>query len=62
MAGSMQQLWSLMESLQIVQHMGLYDVKTPGNVNAFSGFFTTITSMELIDTEMLFDDFWYWPS
>ena len=57
----MDKLWSILNSLQVVQLIRLFDVLTPGNINSFTNFFEKITSVQLIDTEEYFNDLVYTP-
>ena len=50
-AGPMDQIWSLMNNLQVVMFVRLFNVKSPGNVNSFTDFFDEITSVKLFDTQ-----------
>lgn len=45
----------------MVQLIRLFDVMTPGNLNAFTNFFEKVTSVQLIDTEEYFNDLVYTP-
>ena len=57
----MDKLWSIMNSLQVVQYIRLFQVKTPGNVNAFTDFFDTITTVEVYDMSEVYDELMYIP-
>ena len=39
LAGSMSTVWAMINGLQIVEILLLFDVHTPGNVTTFIGFF-----------------------
>ena len=41
--------------------MGLFKIKSPGNVNAFNEFFAELASFNVIDTATLTNDFFYFP-
>ena len=43
----------MINGLQVVNHMPLFKVKSPGNVNAFNEFFSGIAKFKLIDTKAL---------
>ena len=51
----------MIEGLQIVCHMGLFKMKSPGNVNAFNEFFAELASFNVIDTATVTNDFFYFP-
>ena len=36
MAGSLSQVWGMINGLQVVSHMPLFKIKSPGNVNSFN--------------------------
>lgn len=36
MAGSLSQVWGMINGLQVVAHMPLFKIKSPGNVNSFN--------------------------
>ena len=59
MAGSMSQLWGLIESLQIVSYIQLFDAKTPGNVQSFLRFFETMTAFEILPAEEMTESLLY---
>ena len=50
MAGSLTQVWAMIEGLQIVVHMPLFKIKSPGNVNAFIDFSAELANFNVIDT------------
>ena len=43
----------MINGLQIVNHMPLFDIKSPGNINAFNGFMSEISSFQIVDTQAL---------
>ena len=51
MAGSMSQIWGMIEGIQVASFVQLFEVKTPGNVQAFLEFFEQITSFEVLPSE-----------
>ena len=61
MSGSMSQIWGMVESLQVVSHLHLFDVKTPGNVQSFMVFFNEITDFEVLPAEEWTDSMLYAP-
>ena len=46
---SMAKVWDMLEGLQVVHHLPLFKVKSPGNVNAFNNFFSELGGFDLID-------------
>ena len=61
LASKMDKVWSILNSLQIVELIRLFDIMTPGNINAFTQFFEKITSVQLIDTQEYVNDLVYMP-
>ena len=61
LSGSLSQVWAMIEGLQVVCHMGLFKMKSPGNVNAFNEFFAELASFNVIDTDTVTNDFFYFP-
>ena len=61
MAGSLNQVWAVIEGLQVVCHMSLFKLKSPGNVNAFSEFFDEIATLDFFDTSDLTNEVFYIP-
>ena len=51
----------MIEGLQVAVHMPLFDVKTPGNVNSFNGFFIEMATFDVIDTTEASNSFGYVP-
>jgi len=45
----MEQIWSLINSQQVILLISLFDVKIPGNVATFVGSIQEMTSFELVD-------------
>ena len=60
-AGPLDQIWSLMNSLQVVMFVRLFNIKSPGNVNGFTDYFDEITSVKILDAEALLEDGFYVP-
>ena len=50
LGGPLERVWSLYESLQIVQLIRLFDTRTPGNVSSFTQFFEDITGAKFAET------------
>ena len=51
----------MIEGLQVVSFMPLFDIKTPGNVMAFFAFFTELANFNIIDTEDFTNGIGYYP-
>ena len=51
----------MVEPMQVVVHMPLFKVKTPGNVNAFNEYFGEIANFEVIDPNDLTEEISYVP-
>ena len=51
----------MIEGLQVVCHMGLFKMKSPGNVNAFNEFFAELARFNVVDTSPIMNDFLYFP-
>ena len=51
----------MINGLQVVIHLPLFHVKSPGNVNAFNEFFAEIANFNIIDTEIADEFFFYFP-
>ena len=60
-AGSMDELWSIMNSLQVLEQIRLQNVSLPGNVSAFTAFFDDLTNLEVFDMEDEFRSNIYLP-
>ena len=60
-SGAMEQVWSLLNSLQVVRNFCLLDTKTPGNVLNFINVFEGISNVELWDFEEVIRDYYYIP-
>ena len=61
MQGSLKQVWAMVEPMQVVVHMTLFDCKTPGNVNAFNGYFAEIANFDVVDPNDLTNEISYVP-
>ena len=51
----------MIEGLQVVVHMPLFKIKTPGNVNAFTAFFAELANFNVVDTSSVTDQMLYFP-
>ena len=51
----------MINGLQVVSHMSLFQIKSPGNVSAFNMFFSEIASIDLIVTEEFTAKLFYFP-
>ena len=61
LSGAMDQIWSVMNNLQITANIKLFKAKSPGNLNFFLEFFETVTQAKLMDTEELVTEYMYVP-
>ena len=61
LSGSLSKVWDMIEGLQVVSHMPLFNIKSPGNVNAFNIYFAEIATFNLIDTTGFTADIFYFP-
>ena len=61
LAGSLTQIWSILNSLQIVELVGLFHIKMPGNISAFTDFFEVITDIKIYDSEPTVNENFYLP-
>ena len=51
MSGSLSKVWGMINGLQVVVHMPLFKIKSPGNVNAFNEFFAELATFDVIDSK-----------
>ena len=51
----------MINGLQIVVHMPLFKIKSPGNVNAFNTFMAELGTFNVIDTEEFTASLGYMP-
>ena len=51
----------MIEGLQVVVHMQLFHLKTPGNMIAFFAFFSELTNFEIFDSEKFTNAMGYYP-
>ena len=61
LAGSLSKLWTLIEGLQVVTHLPLFAVKSPGNVNAFVKFLQEIGGFNFVDSDDFTSELLYFP-
>ena len=54
-------VWSILDSLQVITNTQLCDVRTPGNVNAFNTLLGDITSIEVFDFDTFILYYIYTP-
>ena len=59
--GSLGLIWAMIEGLQVVSHMALFKIKSPGNVSAFNQFFAELASFDYFDLRMVTMDLFYFP-
>ena len=57
----MSQIWGVIEGIQIVSYLQLFNAKIPANVQTFLGFFDEITSFEVLPAEEWTDEMLYAP-
>lgn len=46
----------MINGLQVVTHMPLFKIKSPGNVNSFTLFLAELSNFDLVDTKQLTTD------
>lgn len=51
----------MINGLQVVSHMPLFKIKSPGNVNTFNAFFAEIATFNVVETSSVSESFIYWP-
>ena len=61
MAGSLTQVWSIINALQIIGYLQLLKVKTPGNATSFNSFFVELSSFEIIPVQTTTQELFYFP-
>ena len=61
LAGSLNQVWGIVNGLQVVAHLPLFKVKSPGNVNTFNELFLEISNFDIVDTSTVNTKLIYWP-
>lgn len=61
LAGSLKLVWGLIELLQIVVKLRLFNNKTPGNVVAFLNYFEEFAKFDLYDVEEFTMSWNYFP-
>ena len=61
LSASLNQLWSMLNGLQIFVHMPLMDVRFPANANTFIVFLVNIANFDIIPTDYLFGKIFNFP-
>ena len=57
LSASLNYLWSMINTLQIILYMPLFKLSVPGNVGAFYNFLMMIASFDIIPTQKIYDYF-----
>ena len=57
----MGKLWALLNELQIVENLNLFNLKIPGSWSNFAVALDNFTSFTIIDLEYFLDEFLYVP-
>ena len=61
LAGSLSQVWSMINGLQIVSVLPFFNAKTPGNVSFFNEFVNNLASFDFVDVNYLTLSYLYFP-
>lgn len=61
LAASLNQLWSMMNGIQIGSHMTLLGISFPANTNVFMVFFVQIANFDLLPTDIVYPWFFTLP-
>ena len=61
LSSAMTRLYDLLNELQVVQLHRLFFAASPGNLNQFTAYFDSITSIQLIDTQAYVESHVYMP-
>ena len=61
LGSGMTQIWSILNGLQVIQLLPLFQVKPPGNIHAFKAFFAEIVSVEVLDAMEMIRELVYIP-
>ena len=61
LSASLNQLWSLINGLQIFVYMPLMNVRFPANANSFIFFLVKIATFDVLPTDYLFDKIFAFP-
>ena len=61
LSGSLYLVWAMINGLQVVTHLPLYNVSSPGNVNAFLSYLEDMTRFDLIDTQSILERYYFLP-
>ena len=59
--GSLNKIWNMINGLQLIEHMKFFKIKSPGNVNLYTGFFAQISNFDIIETDEITDLLGYVP-
>ena len=51
----------MIEGLQVIVHLPLFDLKSPGNINSFNVVFVELANFNILDTEDLTNEISYYP-
>ena len=57
----MDQIWSLLNSLQVVEYVDLLEVQVPGNLGSFRETLSTLSSIDVLDFEEIVANYIYVP-
>ena len=61
LAGSLHNLWEMINGLQVVENLPLFHVKTPGNVSSFMEKFENLTDFDFFDLKKVTRSIMYFP-
>ena len=61
LASSLYFVWGMIEGLQIVDSIGLFNAKVPGNTSSFLESVSELSSLNFIDVSSLRDSLMYLP-
>jgi len=61
LAASLNQLWSLMNGLQVMSHLTLFGIVFPPNANVFMVAFVTVANFEIVPTDIVYPLFFELP-
>jgi hypothetical protein len=61
MSASLNQLWGMINGLQIMSHMPLCNIKFPGNAELFNGFMIEIALFDILPSEWMLEQMIYYP-
>lgn len=60
-SGSLQKALSMLEGLQVVTHMPMFDAKMPGNVNAFNEVLAKTVKFDVVESTEATGEIFYVP-